>query len=298
MGRRAGEACPSCAVALNWTEKEDDHVSDISKDFSAPALVAAIKANLFEWYRYLGRSPKAKLYDSPEVTWLLTGVPSSFVNGVLRTQVEPGTVDVIIEETLTHFESRNVTKFSWWTEPGTQPTDLGKYLEAHGLTYTEGGPGMAVDLLELNEGLPTPSGLTIERVGDTETLRKWAYASMIGFEKPKSSVDTWLDVFAGLGFDLPLRNYVGILNGEPAAASGLFLGAGVAGIYVVGTIPRMRRQGIGTALTLAPLREARAMGYRVGILHSSEMGLGVYSRLGFQEYCRMSHYAWPGETSR
>lgn len=273
-------------------------MDEVLQDLSAPALVAAIKANLCEWYRYLGRSPKAELYHSSELTWLLTGISHSFVNGVLRTQVEPDNVDVIIEETLAHFKSRNVTRLSWWIKPGTQPTDLGKHLVAHGLTYTDGGPGMAVDLMELNEDLPTPTGLTIEHVEDTETLKKWACASIIGFELPETDVNTWFDVFTGLGFDLPLRNYVGILNGEPVATSELFLGAGVAGIYVVATIPEARRQGIGAALTLAPLREARAMGYRIGILHSSEMGLGVYRQLGFQEYCKMSHYVWVGETSQ
>ena len=43
-------------------------------------------------------------------------------------------------------------------------------------------------------------------------------------------------------------------------------------------------------MTMAPLLDARAMGYRVGILHSSPLGLEVYRRLGFQEYCWMSHY--------
>jgi len=273
-------------------------MSDILKDLSAPTLVTAIKANLFEWYRYLGRSPKAELYDSPKLTWLLTGISNSFVNGVLRTQVEPDNVDAIIEKTLAHFKSRNVTRLSWWTEPGTQPMDLGEYLLAHGLAYTDGGPGMAVDLLALNENVTAPSNLTIERVGDTVTLKKWAYASITGFEHPETDVNTWFDVFTGLGFDLPLRNYVGILSGEPVATSELFLAAGVVGIYVVATVPEARRQGIGAALTLAPLREARAMGYRIGILHSSPMGVGVYRQLGFQEYCTMSHYVWASETSR
>ena len=272
-------------------------MSDILKDLSAPTLVTAIKANLFEWYRYLGRSPKAELYDSPKLTWLLTGISNSFVNGVLRTQVEPDNVDAIIEKTLAHFKSRNVTRLSWWTEPGTQPMDLGEYLLAHGLAYTDGGPGMAVDLLALNENVTAPSNLTIERVGDTVTLKKWAYASITGFEHPETDVNTWFDVFTGLGFDLPLRNYVGILNGEPVATSELFLAAGVAGIYVVATLPEARRQGIGVAMTLAPLREACVLGYRIGILHSSPMGLGVYRRLGFQEYCKMRHYRWAGKTS-
>lgn len=43
-------------------------------------------------------------------------------------------------------------------------------------------------------------------------------------------------------------------------------------------------------MTLGPLREARALGYRLGILHSSRMGMGVYRQLGFEEHCRMSHY--------
>ena len=187
---------------------------------------------------------------------------------------------------------------SWWVESDSRPVDLGRTLTTHGLTYDEGGPGMAADLLALNEELTLLSDLTIEPVIDTETLKQWAYASMIGFGLPEPSVDIWFNVFAGLGFELPLRNYVGILNGEPVATSNLFLGAGVAGIYVVATIAGVRRQGIGAAMTLAPLREARALGYRIGILHSSPMGLGVYRQLGFEEYCKMSCYIWAGETSR
>jgi GNAT superfamily N-acetyltransferase len=149
---------------------------------------------------------------------------------------------------------------------------------------------MAVDLRALNEDLPTPTGLRVQCVDEPESLRKWAHASIIGFELPEKNIAPWCDLFAGLGFDLPLRNYLGILDGEPVATSELFLGAGVAGIYVVATVPEARRQGIGAALTLAPLLDARAMGFRIGILHASSMGLGVYLRLGFQEYCRMSCY--------
>jgi GNAT superfamily N-acetyltransferase len=273
-------------------------MSAILNDLSAPALVAAIKANLFEWYRYLGTSPKAEFYDGPQLTWLLTGIPISFVNCVLRTQAEPDSVDAIIERTLAHFRSRDVTRLSWWTEPGTLPTDLGKHLMDHGLTYSDGGPGMAVDLLGLNEDLPTPTGLTIERVKDTAASRKWAHAAILGFELPETTVDIWFDLFTGLGFDLPLRSYLAILNGQPVATSQLFLGAGVAGIYCVATVPQARRQGIGAAITLAPLREARALGMRVAILHSTPMGLGVYPRLGFQEYCKMSCYGkWASDVS-
>ncbi len=75
----------------------------------------------------------------------------------------------------------------------------------------------------------------------------------------------------------------------------LFLGAGVAGIYNVVTTPETRGQGIGTAMTLAPILEARGIGYRIGVLTSSEMGFGVYRRLGFQEICKSGNYEWSGK---
>jgi ribosomal protein S18 acetylase RimI-like enzyme len=269
-------------------------MSNILKDSSKPALIRAIKDNRFEWYGYLGRSPKAELYESQNLTWLLSGVPFPLMNTVFRTQLKRDNVDEVIKEIVAHFESKNVTSFTWWTEPGTQPTDLGKYLAAHGFSYNEGPPGMAVDLTALHEDLKSPPGLTVERVRDAGSLRKWVHTLASGFELPDTCENAFFDLFIGLGFDLPMLNYVGFLNGEPVAAAELFLGAGAAGIYGVVTVPEARRRGIGSALTLAPLREARAKGYRIGILHSSEMGLGVYRQLGFQEYCRMSHYVWTG----
>lgn len=191
-----------------------------------------------------------------------------------------------------------MASFSWWAEPGTQPADLGEHLVAQGFTYNEGPPGMAADLSARSEDLIAPPELEIMQVKDAATLKQWVDTVMTGFGLPESSGSAFFDLFAGLGFDLPLRNYIGRMNGEPVATAEVFLGAGVAGIYGVATVPEARGQGIGAALTLAPLREARAMGYRIGILHSSPMGLAMYGRLGFREYCKMSHYLWPGEQSQ
>jgi ribosomal protein S18 acetylase RimI-like enzyme len=95
---------------------------------------------------------------------------------------------------------------------------------------------------------------------------------------------------AGLGFDLPWSYYIGWLAGKPVACSALLLSSGVAGIYAVATVPKARGRGIGKALTLVPLREACAVGYRIGVLGSTQMGVDVYRQLGFQEYCRFVIY--------
>ena len=275
-------------------------MNDVLEDFSTSSLAAAIRDNLFEWYEYLGRSPKAERYDSPELKWVLTGISHSFLNTVLRTHLAPNHADSRIKETIAYFGSRGMSQFCWWNEPGTQPADLGERLIAQGFIYSEGSPGMAVDLSALKEEPASPSGLTIEAVGDEEALIQWVHPFFIGFGGPdgfggRDARNATFELFAGLGFEMPLRSYVGWLGGKPVAASQLFLGAGVAGIYCVATVSEARRQGIGGALTLAPLREARAMGYRIGILQASPKGERVYQRLGFQEYCRMRHYVWTGE---
>jgi predicted N-acetyltransferase YhbS len=74
--------------------------------------------------------------------------------------------------------------------------------------------------------------------------------------------------------------------------STLFLGAGAAGIYFVSVHPHVRRLGIGAALTLAPLRAARELGYRIGVLDASPLGEPVHRRLGFTTCCQISLYEW------
>ena len=55
----------------------------------------------------------------------------------------------------------------------------------------------------------------------------------------------------------------------------------------------LRGRGIGGAITLKPLLEARAEGFRCGVLFSTEMGQSVYERIGFQATgTRINRYLW------
>ena len=119
---------------------------------------------------------------------------------------------------------------------------------------------MAVDLQALNESLDRPLGLEVEMVNDAESLQKWSEVLIAAAPMPEFVARPMFDFFASLGFGKasPVRNYYGRLNGEVVATSSLFLGAGVAGIYNVATLPKVRRQGIGSAMSLEPLSRRRS----------------------------------------
>jgi GNAT superfamily N-acetyltransferase len=153
---------------------------------------------------------------------------------------------------------------------------------------------MAADLHALDEGRQRPPELSIVPVRDERTLRDWVEVAGAGYGEPESIRHARYDVHMdlGLGADLPLQRYVAYQGSRPVAMSALFLGAGVAGVYEVATARDARRQGIGAAVTLAPLCRARELGYHIGVLQASEMGVGVYTRLGFRQVCSFSLYAW------
>jgi ribosomal protein S18 acetylase RimI-like enzyme len=142
--------------------------------------------------------------------------------------------------------------------------------------------------------------LTIEEVRDPEANAVWTAVLTRGFGMPdawRAPLTTWVRT-AAIDPDIPLRNYLGRYQGEPVAAASAYLGPHVAGIYNVATLERARGKGIGRAMTLAPLHEARSQGYRYSMLHASEMGHGVYRRIGYRDVGTMRQYEWSSDSNR
>jgi hypothetical protein len=265
-------------------------MNEILKDLSAPSLVTAIETNLFEFFNLFEQWPRAEVHDNPDMLWTITDIPFPIFNGVFRARLSDP--DAAIEAAIARCRRRNVPMM-WWTGPSTQPAELGTALKAFDFTGEE-VTGMAANLRSLPREMPVPAGLVIERVADVETMKKWCHVLCVGFEMPDFVGEAFLDFLCNIGFDSQstVRHYIGCLNDEPVSTSLMFLGAGVAGIYCVATVPEARKGGIGSAITLMPLHEARTLGYRAGILHASHMGINVYRGLAFREYCKFVRYVW------
>ncbi len=258
--------------------------------------VATIYANLFDYYRLLAGSSIVAFRDTPRIKWITTGIPDPFLNRVFQTRLASQAVTEAIANTVAHFQSRDVP-FVWMAEPGTEPPDLGKHLEAHGFTRRSDLRGMAKLVMGTEATLPSPPGLIIRPVHDNETLRQWLDPYILGFGLTAFRERYFaIESEIGLSPDLPRRHFVGFIDRRPVASSTLFLGAGVAGIYNVATISEARRRGIGAAMTSRCVREAAELGHRLAVLEASPMGFPVYRRLGFSECCRLNAYVWTGDS--
>lgn len=253
----------------------------------------SIEANTAEFLLAMGRAGDGEERADERIQWVIGGSPIDYHNCVVRADLTPETADAEIDASLDRMRVHGVPG-TWHVGPSMRPPDLGERLARHGFTYGGDDIGMAVDLDALPDRVEAPAGLTVARVEDAAALAAWTRTLGMGFGEGEREA-TWVGaVYAriGLGDDVPWRHYTGLLDGLPVATSSLFLGAGVAGLYFVFTVPEARGQGIGAALSLAPLLEARALGFHVGVLGASTMGYPVYRRLGFREHCRMALYEW------
>ena len=272
----------------------------ILDDPSDAELGAAIENNLIALFRDMVTSLDGEIVEGVGLSYHHAFPANPMFKGVWRARLGPDDADAAIDEAIAWFKARHAPFAFWWSAPGTAPADWGERLAARGIAlWEQDAPGMAADLNRLDETVlaRVPPGFAIEEVRDASALAAFHQVLIAGFGMPEWAAQAWIDASERIGIGrTPWRLYVGRLHGEPVATNMLVTGGGVASVLAVGTAPAARRQGIGAAITLAPLLAARQEGYRHAVLFATEEGKPVYARLGFREIgAPISRYLWRSE---
>jgi GNAT superfamily N-acetyltransferase len=299
---------------INLEDSMMQTLSDTTEG-EASGLETAVQDNLFALFRAMaGALPDSEIVETDKLSYHLAFPTNPMFKGVWQARLHEDEADEAIESTIAWFKARSAPFFFWWTEPGTAPGDLGQRLQAHGLldmaeqshdlapgilSTERGAPCMVADLQHVNEAAlaEVPTGFTITEVQNEVDLTGFKQVLIDGYEIPEMMADGWVQAALRIGFDhLPWKMYLGRLDGEPVATNMMLVGGGVAGIYGVATIPSARRRGIGGAISLFPLLQAREMGIRYAALFSTDMAIHAYERIGFRLTAgRINRYLWRNE---
>jgi len=260
------------------------------------SVKSAIKANWEAYHYCLAQSPRVELSIGRYLTWLMTDLPDHFMNMVVCHQLPSEGAGDLIETALARFRSMNIKKFSWLAHECVPFDQINDALLEHGLTFSGSfATEMAIDLSSLVDDPPVNPDLRIVPIDDGDMLRQWIHIASVGFKINEQFEQAWYDFFAEAIFETRFQTYLALLNGKPVGTSQLFLSEGAAGIYNVTCLPEARGQGIGSAVTLAPLLKARELGYQIGVLQASQKGYNIYRRLGFQDFGKLSLYLWEND---
>ena len=264
-------------------------------------IVREIEDAFVAHWSLLGQWPGASLVDEDGVMRFETPLTKLPYNGVIRTRIEDGAAEVAARVAAAYADRGS--NFFWAVHPSSEPDDLADVLAGAGLELVEIATGMSLDL-EAREpvGRSSPSSVGFEEVVDEVGLRAYTDVSIAYWELEETDRDQ-VEVLNRHWFGERARGHRWLaLNDGRVVGKGYLSVAGppgVASIYGMSVLPEARGMGVAGALTETLVAQAKELGCKRVVLHSSEMATGVYRRAGFVERCKFRFFAtapiWSGQ---
>jgi RimJ/RimL family protein N-acetyltransferase len=193
-----------------------------------------------------------------------------------------------------HVRKRAV-QFLWLVHPTAQLANLAEQLAARGLSLVEHATGMSLELTSWSASPGPSKGPNTDReVTDEQGMRVFEELMAAYWELPEEShphvfgMNRWAYKLGDRGV-----RWVAYRDRQPVGKAYLsYLGlkdtAAIFGVYMR---PTARGYGIASTLTQLAIDRAAELGRRRVVLHSSEMAVHVYRRLGFIDRCILPVYA-------
>ena len=247
------------------------------------------------YYRCISRSSLIETRADEEIFWVCSGRPS-FFNTVVETRTTPRRLDNLMDEAIGFFSDRGIRTFAWRVEANDRPFDLRERLIERGFRQLEVGPTMTLDLAMLEGRLPARN-LDIREVEGASAAADWAEVVVRSFGFSEGMSDFHAAWLVTLADESALRSFVGYQAGISVVSAQAFRQNDAVALYWVATRPRVRRRGLGTAITHAVLDDAKRTGARRALLDANGPAAAMYERIGFQPRGTAVRYLWTADAS-
>ncbi|MBW5446033.1 GNAT family N-acetyltransferase [Cohnella sp. CFH 77786] len=256
----------------------------------AASAAEDIRGNMVDFFETIMRcDPDTEFMRGGGIIRHRHHIPFPMLNRVLQFSADA----VRIEETAVEYRNANVPCLwlTWSDDPECEVKEA--LLEERGFQRIGRMPGMALELGEWDPlGAEPPSPLEILPAVHPSDVKALAGILQPAFNLPDAVRDALERFFLNAGLDTgaPIRHFVAWLDGRPVSTATMFEEGGVAGLYFVATSADYRGRGLGKAITLHALKEAKSRGAERVILHASQAGQGIYRNIGFQNKVQIGRY--------
>lgn len=137
--------------------------------------------------------------------------------------------------------------------------------------------------LKLEKKFTLENNLSFKRVLNEEDAETWSDIYPLSFNYVISK-ETLVSNYQNVKF------YLVRLNEKPVGTLTLFQTEKIMGIHGVGIIPEMRKQGLAEEIMKFAVNEAIDAGCEYAQLQASDLGKGIYTRLGFEDLFLIKNY--------
>jgi GNAT superfamily N-acetyltransferase len=135
---------------------------------------------------------------------------------------------------------------------------------------------------------PSPPELRIVRVNDDETAFDYERALIYGYPAPQLQPMTRVTLITPKALDAPgWHHFVGYVDDEPVVSGSGYVGDRLVRVDNVATLESARGRGYGRSITAAA---AAVDPSKPAALIASDLGRGVYERLGFVAMLRFTYW--------
>lgn len=165
----------------------------------------------------------------------------------------------------------------YWFDNITNSNDL---FESAGFQVKLNQTGMSIKLLNKYD---YQKRLLIREVDNLEKAKVWEeiYPDSFNYRISKEIL---------MATKEKIKYYLAFLDNKPIGTAIVYITNNIAGIHGVGVIPSARRMGYADEIMKSLLNNLIDRGLEYSTLQASNMGLGIYKKMGYQEDFSITSY--------
>ena len=174
---------------------------------------------------------------------------------------------------------KNKAPNGWTVGPSSFPENLGKLLEENSFSNVYHQSAMALNLKDLEFNKSDLKEFKVKLIKSEKDIDIWAKVVSAGF-----NIKVDINFLQQFFHDPKASFYIGIFEAEPVSSLLMFNSSGVSGLHAVSTLSDYRGRGFGVKISGYALLDAFDKGFKMAVLHASDLGFKVYQKLGFKKY--------------